>query len=127
MNEMSYYENIPLLAYSPLAGGLLTGKYLNNKIPEDSRLTRVSTISGRINKNSLKAVELYMILSKKFGLHPIHLALSFCTSRPFMGSVIFGATTNEQLNLILKGIDINLSEDILSEISKIHKKYCLTF
>ena len=44
-----------------------------------------------------------------------------------MGSVIFGATTNEQLNLILKGIDINLSEDILSEISKIHKKYCLTF
>ena len=68
-----------------------------------------------------------MILSKKFGLHPIHLALSFCTSRPFMGSVIFGATTNEQLNLILKGIDINLSEDILSEISKIHKKYCLTF
>ena len=127
MNEMSFYENIPLLAYSPLAGGLLTGKYLNNQLPNNSRLTRVSSISGRVNKNSLRAVELYMNLSKKFNINPIHLALSFCASRPFIGSVIFGATNNTQLDLIIKGLDIELTDDMLLEIGKIYKNFGLTF
>ena len=127
MNEMSYYENIPLLAYSPLAGGLLTGKYLNNKMPSDSRLTRVSSISGRVNENSIKAVQQYINLSKKYNIHPVHLALSFCAQRPFMGSVIFGATTNNQLDKILDGLDITLTNEIMSEINVINKKFPMTF
>ena len=127
MNELSYYENIPLLAYSPLAGGLLTGKYLNNQMPNDSRLTRVSSISGRVNENSIKAVQQYINISKKFNIHPVHLALAFCAQRPFMGSVIFGATTIEQLDLIIQGSDVELNEEVIKEISIIYKNYALTF
>ena len=127
LNEMSYYENVPLLAYSPLAGGLLTGKYLNDQLPNDSRLSRVSSISGRVNQNSMRAVQEYMNISKKFDVHPVHLALAFCVQRPFMGSVIFGATTNDQLDLIIKGLDTKLSEEVMSEISLVYKNFGLTF
>ena len=127
MNEMSYYENISLLAYSPLAGGLLTGKYLNNEMPTDSRITRVSTIGDRVNKNAMKAVQEYMKISKKFNIHPVHFALAFCTKRPFMGSVIFGATTDEQLDVVIKGLDVDLNDEIMEEISLVYKNYALTF
>ena len=127
LNEMSYYENVPLLAYSPLAGGLLTGKYLNDQLPNDSRLSRVSSISGRVNQNSMQAVQEYMNISKKFDFHPVHLALAFCAQRPFMGSVIFGATTSDQLDLIIKGLDTKLSEEVVSEISLVYKNFGLTF
>ena len=127
MNEMSYYENIPLLAYSPLAGGLLTGKYLNDEMPTDSRITRVSTIGDRVNINAMKAVQEYIKISKKFDIHPVHLALAFCTKRPFMGSVIFGATTDEQLDVVIKGLDVDLNDEIMKEISLVYKNYALTF
>ena len=127
MNEMSYYENIPLLAYSPLAGGLLTGKYLNDKIPNDSRMTRVSTIGDRVNINAMKAVQEYLKISKKYNINPVHLALAFCTKRPFMGSVIFGATTDEQLDVVIKGLDVDLSDEVMEEISLVYKNYALTF
>ena len=68
-----------------------------------------------------------MNLSKKFNINPIHLALSFCASRPFIGSVIFGATNNTQLDLIIKGLDIELTDDMLLEIGKIYKNFGLTF
>ena len=127
MNEMSHYENIPLLAYSPLAGGLLTGKYLNENMPNDSRMTRVSTIGDRVNKNAMKAVQEYMKISKKFNIHPVHLALAFCAQRPFMGSVIFGATTDEQLDVVIKGLDFDLNDEVMEEISLVYKNYALTF
>ena len=114
-------------AYSPLAGGLLTGKYLNENMPHDSRMTRVSTIGDRVNKNAMKAVQEYMKISKKFNIHPVHLALAFCTKRPFMGSVIFGATTDEQLDVVIKGLDVDLNDEIMKEISLVYKNYALTF
>ena len=125
--EISIREQSGLLAYSPLAGGLLTGKYLNNEMPTDSRITRVSTIGDRVNKNAMKAVQEYMKISKKFNIHPVHLALAFCTKRPFMGSVIFGATTDEQLDVVIKGLDVDLNDEIMKEISLVYKNYALTF
>ena len=61
-------------------------------------------------------------ISKKFNIHPVHLALAFCTKRPFMGSVIFGASNVDQLKLILKGKDIYLKDDVLAEVNKLYKK-----
>ena len=127
MSELSHNENIPLLAYSPLAGGLLTGKYLNNAIPQNSRLSRTPTVFGRVTQRSSEAVAKYVELAKKHGVSPIKLALTFCKSRPFMGSVIFGARTNRQLELVLKSIDGDLSEDIIEEINKINKHWPMTF
>ena len=57
----------------------------------------------------------------------MHLALAFCTKRPFMGSVIFGATTDEQLDVVIKGLDVDLNDEIMKEISLVYKNYALTF
>ena len=96
MAEMSHHENISLLAYSPLAGGFLTGKYMNDNVPKNSRLSRVPSLFGRINENSSLAVSEYVSLAKKYQIDPVHMAIAFCNQRPFMGSVIFGATDNVQ-------------------------------
>ncbi len=127
MAELSYHENISLLAYSPLAGGFLTGKYLDENIPENSRLSRVPSLFGRINENSTPAVKEYINLAKKYHLNPIHMSLAFCNQRPFMGSVIYGATTLTQLKNILQGIEVVLSDEIMIEINKLYKKYPITF
>jgi aryl-alcohol dehydrogenase-like predicted oxidoreductase len=82
---------------------------------------------GRINDNSTLAVKEYVSLAKKYNLDPVHMALAFCNQRPFMGSVIFGATDNSQLTNILKGLDIVLSDEIMLEINKLYKKFPITF
>ena len=120
--ETCFHENVKLLAYSPLVGGMITGKYLNSQVPENSRLSRVPDMFGRVTPNSTRAIEEYIELSKSFELDPVHLALSFCRSRPFMGSVIFGASNVDQLKLILKGKDIYLKDDVLAEVNKLYKK-----
>tara|TARA_B100000963_G_C22577227_1_gene649057 strand:- start:449 stop:1495 length:1047 start_codon:yes stop_codon:yes gene_type:complete len=127
LNEFSINENVPLLAYSPLARGLLTGKYLNNKIPKNSRLSRDDKILKIVNERSTKAVRDYIDLSIKYDLDPVHLSLAFCSQRPFMGSVIFGATDIFQLRRILKGKDINLSQEVIKDINELYKKHPLTF
>ncbi len=126
-NELAINENIKLLAYSPLARGLLTGKYLNNSIPKDSRLSRDDKIKIIKNDKSDEAVKAYINCAKKYEIDPIHMSLAFCNERPFMGSVIFGATSIEQLKRIVKGIYMKLSEEIYSDLQKIYKRYPMTF
>jgi aryl-alcohol dehydrogenase-like predicted oxidoreductase len=125
--EMSHHEKISLLAYSPLAGGFLTGKYLDGKVPKNSRLSRVSSLFGRINDNSTIAVREYVSLARKFNIEPVHMALAFCNQRSFMGSVIFGATEKLQLTKIINGLDVVLSDELITEINKLYKKFPITF
>lgn len=124
--ETCHHENIQLLSYSPLAAGLLTGKYQDNKIPENSRLNVTAksspNLSGRIGPRTFSAVDAYLHLAKTFNIDPIHMALAFCASRPFMGSVIFGATNNQQLNHILEGLDLSLSNEMLSALNDINRQ-----
>ena len=124
--ELCHHENVQLLSFSPLAAGLLTGKYQDNKIPKGSRLevTMDSSpnLSGRIGANTFHAVEAYLKIARSFDIDPIHMALAFCASRPFMGSVIFGATKNEQLSHILKGINITISDDLLNALNNINRQ-----
>ena len=80
-----------------------------------------------INVTALDYSENGIKISKKFDIHPVHLALAFCTKRPFMGSVIFGATTDEQLDVVIKGLDVDLSDEVMEEISLVYKNYALTF
>jgi len=126
-NELSINENIPLLAYSPLARGLLTGKYMGNKIPEGSRLSRDDKIRKIVNNNSDLAVKAYYSLASKYNIDPLHMSLAFCNERPFMGSVIFGATNISQLRKILAGINLKLNSEIKKEIQILYKKFPLTF
>ena len=120
--ELCHSEKINLLAYSPLAAGLLTGKYADGKVPDNSRLRVSPSLNGRVNERSLRAVAKYLDVAQKFELNPISMALAFCAQRPFMGSVIFGATRKDQLATILKNLDLELSEEILTELNGIHRK-----
>ena len=124
--ELSHHENVQLLSYSPLAAGLLTGKYQNSSVPKGSRLdvTRDTSpnLSGRIGPITFTAVDAYLELAKKFDIDPVHMALAFCASRPFMGSVIFGASQNEQLKHILKGLNITLSNELLIALNNVNRE-----
>jgi aryl-alcohol dehydrogenase-like predicted oxidoreductase len=120
--ETCHHEDVKLLAYSPLVGGMITGKYLNEQIPVNSRLSRIPDMFGRVTENSTKAIRAYIELAKKLSIDPVHLAIAFCRSRPFMGSVIFGATNTDQLKLILEAKDIYLDAETLKDINVLHKK-----
>ena len=127
LSELSHNENIPLLAYSPLAAGLLTGKYLSNKIPKNSRLSIINDLGGRFNSRTNEAIKEYSKLSKKYNLKLIDLSLAFCNQRPFMGSVIFGATNLDQLKQILSAIHLIIKDKVIDEINLIYKNNPLTF
>ncbi len=121
--ELCHNENVHLMAYSPLAAGLLTGKYQNGKVPQKSRLEFSPGLNGRLNERSINATQNYLNIAKKFGLHPVSMALAFCAQRPFMGSVIFGATKNKQLKTIIDGLDLELSQEILIELDRVHRAH----
>ena len=125
--EICHHEKIGLLSYSPLSCGLLSGKYLNDKIPKNSRRSINSNLSNRINEVAIEASNAYIDLAKSYNFDPSQMALSFCISRPFMTSVIFGSTTERQLINNLKSKDLKLSKKMEKEILKIYKKYPIPF
>jgi len=119
-SEVSIRENCGLLAYSPLAGGRLSGKYINQQ-PKNARYTlwprrfdRHHTVRGE------KAIAKYVDLAKKFNIAPSIFANAYVNDRPFVTSNIIGATTIEQLRENIDSIDITLSNEILHEIEDIH-------
>ena len=120
-SEVAIRENCGLLAYSPLAGGRLTGKYIGNKKPENARYTIwPRRFSRHHTKRGEIAIESYYKLAKKYGLSPAVLANSFVNDRPFVTSNIIGATNMKQLKENIDSININLSSEILNEIENIH-------
>ena len=123
-SEVSIREKCGLLAYSPLAGGRLSGKYLNNKKPKNARYTlwprrfsRHHTERGEI------AIEKYVNLAKKYNIKPSTFANAFVNDRPFVTSNIIGATSMEQLKENIDSIDTSLSDEVLAEIQDIHLSY----
>ena len=121
--ELSHHEDVGLLAYSPLAAGMLTGKYMGGAVPKGSRGEIRPGLFGRVNPTSEAAVEAYVEVARKHGLDPTQMALSFCRSRPFMASVIFGATSIAQLENSLKAAKLDLSEEVMSDILEVYRKY----
>jgi aryl-alcohol dehydrogenase-like predicted oxidoreductase len=119
--ELSHHEDVGLLAYSPLAAGLLTAKYLDGAKPAGSRLTINGDLGGRYQPHQEPAVRAYVELAKEHGLDPAQMALAFCLTRPFMASVIIGATTMEQLKTNIAAADLSLSPDVLNGIRRIHR------
>ncbi|MEJ2003277.1 MAG: aldo/keto reductase, partial [Maritimibacter sp.] len=119
---------VGLLAYSPLAAGILTGKYQDGVFPAGSRGALDNALGGR---NSLShwrdAVDAYLEIAKKHDLLPEHLALRFCLSRYFMTSVIIGATSMEQLKNAISAADAPLSQEAFDEIEAVHRQYPLPY
>lgn len=120
--ELSHHEDVGLLAYSPLAGGLLTGKYFDGKMPKGSRMDYQKGF-WRLNEHSEAAGKAYLALAARHGLDVAQMAIAFAMTRPFMTSVIIGATSTAHLANAIGARDIALSAALLSEIEAIHRRY----
>jgi aryl-alcohol dehydrogenase-like predicted oxidoreductase len=127
MAEVAHHEKVGLLSFSPLAAGLLTGKYSGDVIPDGSRRTYVPDLFGRINDSIWLAVDAYIDIAMAHNLNPAQMALAWAQSRPFMTSVIFGATTLEQLEIALGAADITLGSDIMNDIASAYRKFPMPF
>jgi aryl-alcohol dehydrogenase-like predicted oxidoreductase len=124
LSEVTRREGIPLLAYSPLAFGHLSGKYLNGAKPAGARLTRFPPFGQRYDKpNVLPAVAAYAELARKANLSAAALAIAFVRSRWFCASTIVGATTMAQLKEDVDAAGVALIDEVLAEIDAIHLRY----
>ncbi|KQQ57520.1 aldo/keto reductase [Pseudomonas sp. Leaf129] len=119
--EVAIREQCGLLAYSPLAFGMLSGKFENGARPAGSRLALFSRFTRYANDQAIAATSRYVALAREHGLDPAQMALAFVTAQPFVTSNIIGATSLEQLDSNLASIDLVLSEDVLAGIEAIHK------
>ena len=120
--ELSHHENVGLLAYSTLAGGLITGKYNDGQMPKGSRGDYQKGF-WRLNEQSEAAAKEYIALAGQHGLDVVQLAIAFVLSRPFTTSVIVGATSTAQLALAISAKDVVLSPEVLAQIEAIHRRY----
>jgi len=124
LSEVTRREGIPLIPYSALGFGHLTGKYLNGAKPEGARLTRFPPFGQRYTKENVEpATRAYTALARQQGLSPATMALAFVRSRWFVASTIIGATTLDQLKENIDVVDVALSEPVLEEIDAIHQRY----
>ena len=121
--ELSAIEDLPLLAFSPLATGLLTGKYAGDVIPDATRRALNPTLGGRITPQVFPAVAAYLGIAARHGLDPAQMAVAFCLTRPFPCIPIIGASTTDQLKTVLGAADITLSTDVLDEIDAAHRDH----
>jgi len=121
--EISHREQLGLLAYSPLAFGTLSGKYLNGAQPADGRLTLYSRFSRYTSDVAQLAIAAYVALARQHGLDPAQMALAYLHSRPFITSTIIGATTMSQLQSNLASINLTLDDNVISGIEAIHQRY----
>lgn len=120
--EMSIREQAGLLAYSPLAFGMLSGKYLNNQMPEGSRLQLFGNHFPRYQGTRTQlAVEEYFKVAQKYNLSLAQMSLAFVNAQPFVTSNIIGATSMEQLKENIESINLDLSDEIMEEINIIHE------
>ncbi|XP_009778409.1 uncharacterized protein [Nicotiana sylvestris] len=131
MAECCHNERISLLAYSPLAMGILSGKYFaEDGGPSDARL---NLFKGRYregesrynlsNSNALYAAKSYLEIADRYGIHPVSLAIAFVMRHPVVASVVFGATKVWQLEEVLDACKVNLTPEIITEINKVHARF----
>ena len=124
MSEISFRENVGLLAYSPLCFGVLTGKYLNGAKPEGARITvhGASRYGRYANDVNLKATAKYVELAKAHDLDPSQMAIKFTVDQAFVTSSIIGATKMDQLKDNINAMNITLSDDVVAGIQAIHEE-----
>jgi aryl-alcohol dehydrogenase-like predicted oxidoreductase len=120
--ELAFHEDVGLLAYSPLAAGALTGKYLGGVLPPGTR-GAVAGSQYRNNEYTEPAIRAYLALAAEHGLDVCQMAIAFCLTKPFMTSVIIGATTMEQLRTDIAAADLTLSQEVLDGIQRIFMRY----
>ncbi|HSF91736.1 MAG TPA: aldo/keto reductase [Paracoccaceae bacterium] len=123
--ELAHFEDIGLLAYSPLAAGILSGKYQGNVTPKGSRRELQPDLGGRLTEHTYPAVDAYLGIAQKHGLDVCQMAIAWAMTRPFMASVIIGATSQAQIDVALGAADVTLSDEVMADIAAAHRRFPL--
>ncbi|TGL34677.1 aldo/keto reductase [Leptospira koniambonensis] len=131
LSDICRREQISLLPYSPLAGGVLTGKYNGPTPPENARFTRYSKLPTErqrrmahrfLNEGTLASTKELIEIAKEAGMSVTTLSVAWSKQHDYVASTIIGANTVEQLEESLKATDLILSDDILKKIDEVSKK-----
>ncbi|MEM6812519.1 MAG: aldo/keto reductase [Pseudomonadota bacterium] len=128
--ETCVLEDVSYLPWSPLATGMLSGKYANGARPEGSRWTYEMKDGRELSRDTEqcnKAVAGYHEVAKKHGLDPCQMALKFVDKQSFVTSTIIGATSMEQLKTDIDAFDIELSDEVMADIDKVYRQYPIPF
>ena len=117
--EIAMREQCGLLAYSPLAAGFLTGKYIGGVRPAGSRMAVFNQTSRYETPNGQNATEKYVAVAKRHGLDPAQMAIAFVAAQPFTTSAIIGSTSMEQLKTDIGAAELTLDEAVLKDIEAV--------
>lgn len=127
LSEIAIQEECGLLAWSPMARGILSGKYLNGAQPAGARLTIETRPEHRKSPAIDAATARYMDIAQRHALEPTQMALAFVTQQPFVSSTLIGATSMEQLQSDIASIDVTLSDEVLAEIAVVRRQYPMLY
>lgn len=123
MAEIAIRENMGLLAYSPMAFGVLSGKYLKKQDAKNSRLNLFSRFSRYSNDQATEATKLYLKIAEENNMSLAQLSLAFVTQQPFVTSTIIGATNLEQLKENISSINLEIGDALLDSLNKVHQVF----
>jgi aryl-alcohol dehydrogenase-like predicted oxidoreductase len=124
-------EGVSLIPYSPLAGGVLSGKYNGGKKPAGARFSNYLELGGRqaamaqrfINDKSIASTERFMAIAAEAGMAPVTLAAAWSMQPDFVASTIVGASREDQLDEILAAADLTLSREVLDKIDAVSREF----
>jgi aryl-alcohol dehydrogenase-like predicted oxidoreductase len=125
--ELGVNEDVTLLAYSPLAAGLLTGKYAGRVVPSGTRMEASADLGGRVTPAVWGAVSAYLGIATRHGLDPAQMALAFIKDRPFPVIPILGATSVAQLAVNVDAAGLALAPEVLREIAAARREHAMPF
>ncbi|PHQ70082.1 MAG: aldo/keto reductase [Paracoccus sp.] len=131
--ETALQEDVTLLGFSPLAAGLLTGKYAGGALPDGSRAAvdkqtgGMGNLGGRKTTRAIAATEAYRRLAAEHGWDPVHMAIAWQLTRPFKNIPIIGATDIDQLDHLIAGLDRPMARDLVKAIDRLHKEHPLPY
>ncbi|NNC46446.1 MAG: aldo/keto reductase [Winogradskyella sp.] len=120
--EVAHREEIGLLAYSPMAFGVLSGKYITGTAADNARLKLFPRFARYSSEQSTEATKRYLKIAEGHGLSLAQMSLAFVNSRPFLTSNIIGATSIEQLEENIDSINVDLSKEVIEAINKVHNE-----
>lgn len=123
--EVAIREQCGLLAFSPLAMGTLSGKYLNGARPAGARMTLFPNFPRYMAPRAQEATAAYVALARKHGLDPAQMALAWITGRDFTTATIIGATNLDQLKSNIDSADVKLAPELVKEIEELHRTYTI--
>merc|ERR1711916_115847 len=131
MDELAFAckkEGVSLIPYSPLAGGVVSGKYLDGATPDGARFSQLINAGGRfvemtrrfVNESSLSATEKVMAIAEAAGMSAVTLATAWSKQHDFVASTIVGVTREDQLDDIFAAIDMTLPDDVMAAVRQMH-------